>query len=187
MGLYSFFKSQDYLGSSVGFTINKKGKHQTVFGGIFSLLLTCLTWYFFFDYSSDMVYKQNPSGFNQLKPNTGEAKSINLTNNFLIGFQVTNWNGDFLNITEIVFPIFSFHHWTKDNNSKWHEEIQPIKTVSCDNENRDKSINGNFNFKQFYCPDLAHAKDKSIYGYFGDNELKYGSFRLSLGYRALLP
>jgi len=84
MWLFTFLKSQDYLGRKFGFRINSSDSHQTVLGGALSLFITSLYIYFFLNFSENMIKKKSPAGYSQLKPNTGNQKEKSISNIFLV-------------------------------------------------------------------------------------------------------
>ena len=181
MWLFFLLKSQDYLGSKVGFTINSNDAHQTIFGGFLSLLLNSLYLYFFIIFSKDMINKTNPVGYDQLKPNTGKYKELNLSENFLVGYQLSDDPGNTYNLSEYFFPIFTYHEWYKTQGQFWTENKTTLDSIQCDKaKNYPEKIIGNFNLSNFICPDLSKVSHKKIYGSFDDEVTKFVSFRLSL-------
>ena len=185
--ILSLIKSKDYLGSKVGFTINSSDSYQTIFGGIISLALTSLYIYFLVIFSQGVIYKTDPVGYDQLKPNTGQDKGLDLNHTFLAGYQITDWYLKPINIDELFFTVFEFHDWQKDENGIWREEVTHLDTIPCDKVDFDRNgtykIVGseNYIFKDFYCPNITQIKDNYVNGTFSvDNKVKYIEFKLSL-------
>ena len=85
MRVFSWLKTQDTLGTKVGFTVNGNDSHQTVLGGLGSLFLTGLYLTFFYNFSLNMIEKTSPLGYTQIKPmNMKNIKAnINLAFNLL--------------------------------------------------------------------------------------------------------
>ena len=115
MWIYTYLKSRDYLGSQVGFTINSNDSHQTVLGGFLSLLLSILYLYFFVLFSDDMIYKNNPVGYDQMKLNDLKNRHLDISDKHLPAYKMSNWFGTPYNISEYFFEIFELHNWKLDN------------------------------------------------------------------------
>jgi hypothetical protein len=125
-----------------------------------------------------MIYKTNPTGFDQLKPNEANLQRYKIGNKFLVGYQIADWSGNVKNISEYFFPIFTLHNYKKNEFQIWEEKSSIIlDTITCDKfDNKTKS----FNLSNYLCPDTSKLPNLEISGDFSHMYANYISFRLSL-------
>ena len=117
----TFFKSLDFLGNAINFTINSNDTFKTAFGGFISLIIYFLYIFFFIKIGQDFLFKQNPSGNFQIKENKEDEKYIKVKDlNFLMGFQLQDENYRKINMEEYLF-------YFKKNNFQFR------KIIRCEN------------------------------------------------------
>ena len=178
MKMLSWIKSQDNLGSNIGFTINSNNTYNTSLGGFLSIFLFILKLYFFLIFSEDMLKKTNPIGYDQTKPNPKENLRLNFSNSyFLGGFLIEDYHLNVLNLTEHFYPIFEYHESNNKENTKTE-----VGYITCDKHQfKVEGLRSSTDrLGDYYCPDLKTIYDKKLFGDFYDKEYGILTFRLSL-------
>lgn len=168
-----FIKEWDFLGYSLHFKINKKGCHQTYYGGFLSicyyLALIGITIYL----GIDMFLVRNPSGYREIKPNLTNKSSeyFNFTDNtFIIGYSIENTDNSLINTEDYLFTNFIYQYYNKAKNIS---ETIRLKSRPCGEILSEKLVENpeHFkNYKNFLCPDTSPIKRKYLKGNFVADE-----------------
>jgi len=134
------FKSFDFLGPSINFTIKESPNFKSVVGGFLSLIIYILYLFFFGLFGKDMIYKLNPTVSSEsLKPDTIENYTI--TNETFFAFRFEDSEDRPQNISNMLSYAFSLD--TKDNMISTNTTSIYLNLTSCNNTQFASDIRNN--------------------------------------------
>jgi hypothetical protein len=162
----TFIKSLDFLGKSKYFTINSQGKFKTISGGFLTIFISISFFALFILLGDDLIYKKNPKGYFQTKPNLKTHSNITEFE-FLVGIQMSNFNGEIFEINEYLHPIFKLTNYYHLKNGSTIKKEKEIPYITCDKYNKKNNYDrSNFDLSKFICPDISNIIDEKIGGNF---------------------
>jgi len=165
--MFKFIKEMDFLGKGINFKVTEKGNNQTFYGGFLSLIYYAFFIYFTIIFGYNMFIIRFPQGYSQIKPGfySGSEK-LNFTDEpFIGGFRVESDDGQNLDISDFLFPIF-MHYYENKHSGKF--EFTRLKTIRCHKTISSKFLTKAFVLEEYFCPDLSEIPDITVKVIFSD-------------------
>lgn len=165
MKILTFFKSLDFLGNTISFTINSNDTFKTSLGGFISLIIYILYIFFFIFIGKDFIYKINPNGNFQIKEKNQKYTKLKEFK-FLMGVKLHDLNFNKINIENYFTPNFTYSKMIFDDDGKSTLNITNLNTIPCD---KFEGVNGtryksNLNLSEYVCPDISEIKNDKFGG-----------------------
>ncbi len=110
----NYMKDFDIYGTKMQFSIFKRNRFKSVFGGIFSIITLIIIVIFTFFFGKDFFYKTNPIILFKEEHPDRYLPAITLnSSNLLIPWRISDLNDVPVNFENIVYPIISHHRYKK--------------------------------------------------------------------------
>jgi len=145
-----FFQQFNIFRNLFSFTINKQTKFKTNLGAILSLITLIVIIVTCFFFGKDFYHRTNPKVLSQ-KTVPEDFPKMNISSrNLTISWRIEEEFGNELDFSGILFPVFKYLHFEKNNHTKILEFAKSQKNLKMKRCN-ETLIEGNF--EKFQSPD----------------------------------
>ena len=164
----------DLFGSTCHFYIDKKPKYYTEYGGIMSILSIITYILLFVILCHDDFTREIPTTTTSSIPSSGFRRIKPKTEKIFIPWRIINYVHEYINHTNILYPIITYRNGEKIPNSTKTPLADKIIPYKLCNETSMKNVDKNiflidFPIDQFYCIDM----DDLYLGGGWDNDFLY--------------
>jgi len=187
MKILTFIKSTDFFGEGINFSINRYSSFKTVQGGLLSISIYILYIYIFYIFGLDLIFKQNPNVYSQIKPIKIDdlVPKLDLNSSeFIFGVRLEDYLGNNIEMEQYLFPKFNYVNYFLNKTSKEFEFIyESIEVVKCDKfkDILNRVSVSSYNLSTFVCPDFSKIeRGIQLGGYWDDIDFKYLQLDLSI-------
>ena len=165
------FEEIDIIGSKFHFYQGKSPKRKTIIGGFLTIFMLVTFTTLIIIFGSNFFTRKNPSVTmsieNDLKYEIIDLKKEKV----FFAFRIEDYNGNFVNVSEILYFKIFYYSGEEDENGIYHSKInnEYLSYHICnDTDYNDRDLSKNYGI--LYCPDLG---GKKFGGYWDSPNLYY--------------